>query len=117
MQTICSAIDREYVTELLPNRPPEANLLVAILERALRDIQAHAEPQIRQKAISWFRSTRRSKISDNYFGFLDIVEYLGIGAKEIELIYKHIEEGEKHQEDYLNGVYVQETKFFRRRVK
>ncbi len=116
MQDTSAAVDREYATDLLPRPTPERHLLVAILERALRDVQSHADPIVRARALNWFKSKRRYVGEDNCFGFLDIIEYLGVGVREVKLIHKHISEGEQFHKDYVNEEAARPKHYPRRRV-
>jgi hypothetical protein len=65
------------------NNTPDANLLFAILERAILDLFIREEDKDNQKyktqAIRWFKSS--DSLLKNGFSFLQIVQYLNISNK------------------------------------
>jgi hypothetical protein len=86
------SVDREYHTDTLPPPPPERVLVVAILERAVRDLNANADAYERRRAISWFeaKGSCAKKGTCKGFSFTDVVEYLELGAAELRILEKKL---------------------------
>lgn len=79
---------------------PEKLLMLAILERATRDLESHIERYYRKNAITWFRlGLQGDKYTDDVsFSFLQCVEALDLGLKEIQYLEQKVKDAEEFEE-------------------
>jgi len=78
---------------------PERNFLLAILERACRDLLPCADKHVRNETINWFTVNGNCVKKDPLkFTFNDIILELGFGIKELEYFESMVQEAIQYEE-------------------
>lgn len=77
-----ATLDRQSFT-------PEQHLLLAILERAVRDLERNVEPEIRRRTVSWFllkwkRRPTGYRIKRLHWTFQDICDILEFSTIQVD---------------------------------
>lgn len=74
-----------------PSGAFERAILYGVLERALMDLQPHADSADRRNALCWFRAEEIATDKDDHrFTFAQIVEHLDFGALELKRVFKAV---------------------------
>lgn len=89
-----------YLDEAEPrHNVPERNLLIAVIERACRDLLPCVDKHIRNEAINWFNPTETPEIKNPLkYTFNELVTELEFGAKELQDIKTKVDEAIKYEE-------------------
>lgn len=88
-------IDPDYVDA--PNFTPEKRLILAVLERAIRDLAPEATSFVRRNAISWFRADHTVLEYQEKFTYEFVKEALELSASQIKKIESKVHEADKLQ--------------------
>lgn len=89
--------------------PPERLLMLAIVERATRDLETHVERYYRKTAIKWFRDGFKGKnISrEGYISFVQCLEVLEFNQKELDFLKNKVHEAEQFELTIRGEVSIQ----------
>lgn len=85
---------------------PERLLMLAVLERAYRDLSPIVDPNTRRQAIRWFQAslTCLEVKQDCRYTFTQIAEMMEFGIKEINFILEKVAEAEYYENQRVQKI-------------
>lgn len=93
-----------------PPTLPERGLMLAVLERACRDLSQRVEPFERRDAIRWFNAYFTGQViedSDCRYTFCQVIEVLGFGALELQFLAQKVKDAEDFEKERIKKLKIE----------